>query len=270
MPYAHATGRSLFDCAVLDPRGGTSRVVGVRGVPGATPRIGVLFEAPVGLTGLWRTDGGGLAATDPTGTVWSTDDPWSERWQGQPLDLALRGVHGRGDALVVWGERRSDGASVLAASDGATWSPVPGPGFPIREARIGAGAVWAIGGDAVACWDGEGWAVLDGIGAPVALDAADEVLLAHADGTVTAGDRRGFTVVGRGPAAPAAVARWRSEIWLGGAAGLWRLGHGAVRSDRPVSHLDARGELLITSPGLVWATADGARFAGALREAPGL
>ena len=23
MPYAHATGRSLFDCAVLDPRGGT-------------------------------------------------------------------------------------------------------------------------------------------------------------------------------------------------------------------------------------------------------
>lgn len=269
MPYAHATGRSLFDCAVLDPRGGGCRVVGVRGVPGAAPRIGVLLEVAAGLTGLWRTDGGGLVATDPSGTVWTSDDPWSERWQAQPLDLALRGAHGRGDAVVVWGERRSDGAPVLAASDGATWAPVPGPGFPVRAARVGAGGIWAIGAGSVACWDGAGWAILEGVGAPVALDASEDVLLAHADGTVSAGDRGGFRLLGRGPAGPAAIARWRGEVWLGGPSGLWRLGHGPVREDRPVTHLDARGELLLTSPGLVWATADGSRFAGALREGGG-
>ncbi len=274
--YGHATGIGLTSCAVLAHDGGGTRVVALE-PGGAEPlRISVRLDVPSGLSGLWRTERGLLVATDPTGKVWSADPDGlaAGRWTTQDLGMTLRGAHGRGDAVVVWGERPSDAAPVLATWDGTVWRAVPGPGFRIAAARVGADGVWAVGDDGLARWDGEGWAVLDGVGRLTALDAGApgsgapdgaEVLVASADGTVSEGGLAGFRVLGVGPAEPLAVARWRGGVWIGAAEGLWRLGAGAVKPGRAVTHLDARGELLATTPELVMATADGARFGGALR-----
>ncbi len=124
-----------------------------------------------------------------------------------------------------------------------------------------------MGDDGLAVWDGEGWSVLEGVGALTALDVGEEVLVAGADGTVSAGGRAGFRVLGQGPERPWAVAAWRS-VWVGGASGLYRLGVGRVR-EREVSALDGRGELLVTTPDLLMATPDGVKFAGGLRGALG-
>jgi hypothetical protein len=265
--YTHATGPALTSCALLAHHGDRSWVVAVRAGTTEPLQLGVRLEVPTGLAALWRTDAGGLFAADPAGKVWMADDPFGPaagHWRSQELGLVLRGVHGRGDDVVVWGLRPSDGAAVLARFDGTTWSPIPGPGFRLASVRVGADGVWAVGDDGLACWDGEGWSILEGVGALTALDVGDEVLVAAADGTVSAGGRAGFRVLGQGPERPWAVAAWRGGVWVGGASGLYQLGAGRVR-EREVSALDGRGELLVTTPDLLMATTDGAKFAGGLR-----
>lgn len=269
--YSHASGRGLADCVVLAHHPGGGAVLAVRPGTEAPLDVRVIGESPQGWSGLWRTDRGRPVAVGRDGRAWVGADPWgpdSGRWQTWELGFAMRGVHGRGDAIVVWGERPSDGAPVLATrtADGE-WRPVPGPGFPLASVAWGADGVWAVGDGGLGRWDGEGWSVLEGVGALRAVDAAGEVVVAAADGTVSAGGAAGFRVLGQGPAEPAAVAAWQGAVWIGAAAGLWRLGSGAVKPDRAITTLDARGDLLACAGELVMATADGARFAGGLRGA---
>jgi hypothetical protein len=271
--WSHATGSGLGRCAVLAHDGARSAVVVVR-ADGAQLRTAVRLVLEGGATGAWLGDDGqegvGLVVTDAAGTVWELAEPWSDeapRWRSQGLGFSLQGVAGHGRRRVVWGRRPSDGATVLAERVGdGDWLPVPGPGFGVVAVATGPEATWAVGDGGLAAWDGEGWAVLEGVGPHTAVWVGDDVVVVRQDGVVAAGGRQGFHDVGRGPTAAAAVARWRGDVWVGAADGLVALSRGVVR-DRPVGSLDARGDLLATTPSLLLATADGQRFAGGLRDA---
>ncbi len=156
---------------------------------------------------------------------------------------------------------------------GARWAEMPSPGVVVAMHGTAPDALVAVGeAGLVARWDGARWHAVDA-GSAVTLSgvhlAPSGEIMACGKGTVLlrgSGDRWEQVLARR--ELTGCVARWGDAWWVGagGALGLCRLQGDqlvSVKPNLPATSFDARGDLLLSCPGWVVSTADGARFRGA-------
>jgi len=240
------------------------------GRPGGPPvELGLRLVRPTLLTGLWRSPAGRVWVVDRDGWVRWCDDPWPHDapWGQLELDLAFRGVTGAGEEAWAWGDRPSDGASLVRRYDGRKWKPVTAPGFAVRAMACGE-HTWAVGHDGwVARYDVDRWTVLAAAPGRELVSACvvpGGVIVGAADGEVFQGGVDGFRTVAKVGGPALALASWRGAVWVGcGPAGLFRC-DGAVatlvRADRACRSLEAHEHLLIGCDEVLCSSPDGARF----------
>jgi hypothetical protein len=270
--YRQASGPSFRDVAALGYLGPSqSAVVLVRPTPSDPSPLGFGVRCTVStlMTGLWRAPDGTVFTVDRDGRARWAADPWdAEGWLQQELDLCFYGVTGVSSSHVwAWGDRPSDGASLVRRWDGRDWKPITAPGFSIGAASVG-DAPWVAGEHGwVARFDGDRWTAVRIAGAVdiVAMHATgSSVCVVDRDGRLYQGDVSGFEAVGQVPVAPSAVASWRGALWVGaGSKGLWRVVDGVaecVRADRHCRSLDAREELVVGCDDVISGSPDGVRF----------
>lgn len=106
---------------------------------------------------------------------------------------------------------------------------------------------------------------------PAALSAVhcaspDEMYAVGPDKQMLAGSRSGWTHLLEGPAPMFGVAKFQGAVWVGAStAGLLKLDGATLAPLKPnikAEMLDARGHLLISTPGMLAESPDGAKFAG--------
>jgi hypothetical protein len=220
-------------------------------------------------TGLWRSPAGHVYVASADSAVLVNPDPGvrAAPWQVQKLPGTLAGVWGLDDRFVVaWGIHRGKG--VMHRFDGAKWSPMESPGEIYGVHGLAPNLVYAVGVKGlIARWDGSRWqkipsptkAVLSGV-----FVADESEMYAVGDQVVLQGSLHGWTEVAEGAAQMFGVAKWKGDVWIGAAReGLMKLERNrliAVDPDLKAELIDARGELLVSSPDAIAISSDGKEF----------
>lgn len=224
------------------------------------------------LSGLWRAPDGEVFVADARGAVHHFRDGCAPgaRWETHRLGGVVRGVWGTRED-DVWAWSMVPGGARLHRWDGAQWREVAAPGVVAAMHGVAPDLVYAVGAEGlVAAWDGDRWRR---VGAPtdrplssVFVADAREMYAVGPGGDLLEGSVHGW--IGRasfeGPLQSVAV--WRGGVLVGaGAAGLMRLDGTELAPWKPAveaEHFDARGALLVTTPGAVVETLDGRSYRG--------
>ena len=277
--YGHASGPSQdnchFICLRYDERWGFKPDTGESWV---FQTLGDQMEVVYGglgwFTGLWRSPAGHVYVTDSVLGVHINQDPSprSSAFKLHKLDATLAGVWGIDDRFVVaWGKRHL--APVMFRWDGTSWAEMDSPGDVVAVHGIAPDLVYAVGGGGlIARWDGRAWTRLQSPATSVlsaVFVAAPDDLYAVGSGTrgcLLEGSTNGWLEVCNGPGPLYGVAKFRGDVWVGAAMfGLMKKDKNALVTIKPNIHadvLDARVNLLISSPGAIAQTVDGAGFVG--------
>jgi hypothetical protein len=224
-------------------------------------------------TGLWRSPKGCVYVTDSVLGVHICQDarPPNPPFKVHKLDATLAGVWGLDDENVfAWGIQRN--APVLFRWDGSAWSDMPSPGDVVAMHGTTPKLLYAVGaGGLIAHWNGRAWkrseSPTKSVLSAVFVAAADEVYAVSTTrqgGELLRRDKKKFAEVCRGPGPLYGVAKFREDVWVGaGSHGLMKLDGGALvvaKPNIPADRLDARGNLVISSPDGICETADGKNF----------
>ncbi len=181
----------------------------------------------------------------------------------------LSGIWGLGDDFVVaWGER--DERGVMYRFGGERWEEMPSPG-PLVLAVHGNAPdllVAAGSGGRLSHWNGSRW---QRVSVPTAaslaavfVESRDEIYAVGGAGSLLEGSIDGVSETASCPGAMFGVVKWRGDVWVGaGEHGLFRRDHDALVCVKPnvaAEALDAREDLIISTPSLIAWTEDGATY----------
>jgi len=220
-------------------------------------------------TGLWHSPEGHVYVSDAATGVDVNPDPGlrAAPWQEHKLPATLAGVWGLDDRFVLaYGIHRGKG--VMFRFDGKKWAPMESPGEIYGVHGLAPNLIYAVGvRGLIARWDGARWhkipsptkAVLAGV------YVADEgEMYAVGDGVVLQGSLHGWTEAAEGDTHMVGVAKWKGEVFIGAAgAGLMKLKKNKlvpVDPELKAERIDARGELLVSSPDAIAISSDGKDF----------
>ena len=227
-------------------------------------------------TGLWRSATGKVYVAYSIGQVLVNPDPEPRAapWREDPVPGTLAGIWGLDDECVfTWGLR--SGANVLYRFDGRTWTELPAPGEILAMHGMAPDLVYAVGRDGlVARWDGRGWTKVVTPGRGVLTDVCvvgeDEMYAVGSGGQLLQGSIHGWAEVLNGSGPLFGVAKWKEEVWVAAEEqGVMKLAAPKLVPMKPnikATGLDARGDLLVSSPAVVAGTADGTAYLGARAE----
>jgi hypothetical protein len=238
-------------------------------------------------TGLWRSAAGKVYVAFSVGQVLVNPDPRPRvaPWREDPVPGVLSGVWGLHDECVfVWGIR--GGKNVVYRFDGSKWEELPSPpGEILAMHGIAPDLVYAVGrGDLLAHWNGKTWRKVvspaRGVLVDVFVASESEMYAVGSNKQLLQGSVHGWTEVLEGPGSLYAVAKWKGDVWVGAADhGLMKLDGAKLLPVKPnikARRLDARDELLISSPDMIAGTKDGLTYtavrapflAGAIEKVP--
>jgi hypothetical protein len=219
--------------------------------------------------GLWRSPAGHVYVASADSAVFVNADsgvragPWKEN----KLQGTLRGVWGLDDRFVLtWGVHR--GKELMYRFDGKKWSPMESPGEIYGVHGLSPNLVYAVGlKGLIARWDGARWNKVPSPTKAVLSDvhvAGEDEMYAVGDGVVLQGSLHGWTTATEGASHMFGVAKWKGEVFVGAAQeGLMKLVRNKlvlVDAEIKAERIDARGELLVSSPDAVAVSDDGKDF----------
>jgi hypothetical protein len=233
---------------------------------------GKLYNLLGGLTwftGLWRSPAGRVYAASADSAVMVNEDPGvrAAPWKKNTVQGVLAGVWGLDDKFVLaWGIHRGKG--VLYRFDGKKWSSMESPGEIYGVHGLKPNLVYAVGvRGLIARWDGVRWKMLP---SPTKASLSDvhvtgeDEIYAVGDHVVLRGSTDGWAVAAKGTSRMFGVAKWKGEVFVGAAErGLLKLVRDKLVSLDPeikAERIDARGELIVSSPDAVAVSADGKEF----------
>jgi hypothetical protein len=224
-------------------------------------------------TGLWRSPSGKCYVSTSHGEVLFNPDPKPRAapWQSQRVPATLAGIWGLTDELIfTWGLRGS--SPIVLRFDGTAWKELPAPpGEIVGMHGISEKLVYAVGRDGlIARWDGKAWTKVvspaRGALSSVFVATDDEMYAVGPSRQLLQGSIRGWTEILEGPGPMFGVVRWNDGVWVGAAEhGLLKLDGAKLVSVKPnikAEKLEARGDLLISSPLAIAETGNGAAFTG--------
>ncbi len=229
-------------------------------------QLSLLYRSATIFHGVWCSDAGDIHLALPRSI--ERFAPRDGRWRRDTF--AVPGIYTRLSGI-------DDGLSFALGLDdalwwnGTTWSRVPTPGPFTAVHGASRALVMAVGlRGLVARWDGAAWRAMEPLGDEdlVAVHAAsdDDVWALGAKGTIYHGGVLGLRPVFRAEKKLRAIARFAGSTWVAVEnAGLFRYADGAltlVKDTFKPTRLEARTELVCTSPEMVVGTADGVTFKG--------
>jgi hypothetical protein len=228
-----------------------------------------LYGGLTWFTGVWQSPSGRVYAACAHSAVCVNEDPGvrAAPWKEIKVQGTLAGVWGLDDRFVLaWGIHRGKG--VMVRFNGKTWSPMPSPGEVYGVHGLAPNLVYAVGMKGlIARWDGVRWKKLSSPTSTVLSDvhvAGEDEMYAVGKGVVLQGSRHGWKVAAKGASHMFGVAKWKGEVYVGGAGeGLLKLVRNKLVPVDPeikAERIDARGELIVSSPGAVAVSADGKEF----------
>jgi hypothetical protein len=152
--------------------------------------------------------------------------------------------------------------------NGKKWSPIESPGEIYGVHGLAPNLVYAVGRKGlIAHWDGKRWNPLRSPTKAVLSDvyvAGEDEMYAVGDGVVLRGSRKGWTEAAEGDSHMFGVAKWKGEVYVGASGnGLLKLVRNKLVSVDPeinAERIDARGELIVSSPGAIAISSDGKEF----------
>lgn len=220
-------------------------------------------------TGLWHSPAAHVYAACADSSVDVNPDPGlrAAPWQEHKVQGTMAGVWGLDDRFALaWGIHRGKG--VMYRFDGKKWSSIESPGEIYGVHGLTPSLVYAVGVKSlIARWDGSRWnkipsptkAVLSGV-----FVADENEMYAVGDGVVLQGSLHGWTTVAEGKSHMFGVAKWKGEVFVGAAQeGLMKLVKNKlvpVDPELKAERIDARGELIVSSPDAIAASSDGKDF----------
>jgi hypothetical protein len=232
-----------------------------------------LWGGVVWYTGLWRSDRGRVYVSRADSKVLVNPDPGlrAAPFEEHQLSGTLSGVWGLDDRLVfAWGVRKRKDAmgGIMFRYDGKAWSEMESPGEVYGMHGLAPNLVYAVGRQGlIARFDGKAWhkVVSPTKSALSAVFVADEdEIYAVGNEVLLQGSVHGFTEVLEAPNHLFGVAKWKDAVWVGAAeSGLMTLEENALVAVDPelkAERLEARGELLVSSPEAIAFTPDQKTF----------
>jgi hypothetical protein len=273
----HASGPSVEGCHFLalrfDERWGFKPDTGETFVLQRVGTTAHLLYGGLGwYTGLWRSPRGSVYVAASNGEVHVKLDPepTAGEWRVDRVAGTLAGIWGLDDkSIFTWGLRGS--STVVYRFDGTSWKEVPSPGEIVGMHGISPDLVYAVGRDGlVARWGGKSWTKVAsparGVLSAVFVAAEDEMYAVGPNTQLLQGSLYGWSEVLEGPGPMFGVAKWRGEVWVGAAEhGLMKLAGAKLVPVKPnikAEKLDAREDLLVSSPQAIVGTSDAASFRG--------
>jgi hypothetical protein len=220
-------------------------------------------------TGVWCSPAGHVYVASADSAVHVNPDPGvrAAPWQEHKVQGTLAGVWGLDDRFVVaWGVHRGKG--VMHRFDGKRWSPMDSPGEVYGVHGVAPNLVYAVGRRGlIARWDGARWNKVPSPTQAVLSDVcvADEgEMYAVGDRVVLQGSLHGWTEVVEGTSHMFGVRKWKGDVWIGASGeGLMKLSRNKLVVADPeikAERIDARGELIVSSPDAIAISADGKEF----------
>jgi len=188
-------------------------------------------------------------------------------WETVSLRGTVTGVWGIDDKCVfAWGIKAK--TTVLHRFDGATWSEIESPGEVNAMHGLSPKLVYAVGRRGlISRWDGKRWNKVQSPTQAVLSDvfvADEDEMYAVGDGIVLQGSVHGWAHLADADTHLFGVRKWKGKVWIGGASeGLMKIERDKLVSVDPelqAERLDARGELLVASPGALAFSTDGKTF----------
>ncbi len=228
-------------------------------------------------TGLWRSPTGKVFMTEASGRLLMNPDPEPRKapWQELPLSgVVLSGVWGLDDQHVyIWGQPHDHAAgdTVMFFHDGDKLTPMPAPVGKVWSIHgVRPDLVYAVGdGGLIARWDGRAWhtvpAPTQAVLSAVCVVSEDEMYAVGAGKRLLSGSLAGWRDVLEAPSQMFGVAKFQGNVWVGASAsGLMKLdGSRLVQSQKmQAERVEARQEILVSSPGGIAGSSDGHKFGG--------
>ncbi len=228
-----------------------------------------LYGGLTWFTGIWQSPTGRVYASCAHSAVYVNPDPGvrAAPWQEQRLEGVMSGVWGLDDRFVLaWGIRGEKG--ILYRFNGKKWSSMESPGEIYGVHGLAPDLLYAVGmRGLIARWDGKHWKKFRSPTQAVLSDvhvAGEDEMYAVGDHVVLRGSRRAWSEAAKGASHMFGVAKWKGEVYVGGAeAGLLKLrGNKLVPVDLEIKaeRIDARGELIVSSPDAIAVSSDGKDF----------
>jgi hypothetical protein len=228
-----------------------------------------LYGGIAWFTGLWRSPAGRVYVASADSAVVVNDNPivHAAPFKEHKLQGTLAGVWGLDDRFVLtWGIHRGKG--VMHRFDGKKWSPMESPGEIYGVHGLAPDLVYSVGVKGlIARWDGVRWnkvaSPTKAVLSEVHVVDEDEVY-AVGDRVVLRGSPRGWTVAAKGTSHMCGLAKRKDEVFVGAAQkGLLKLAQNklvTVDTEIKAERIDARGELIVSSPDAVAVSSDGKDF----------
>jgi len=188
-------------------------------------------------------------------------------WQDYKLQGTPGGVWGLDDRFVLaWGIRRGKG--IMYRFNGKKWSPMESPGEIYGVHGLAPNLVYAVGRRGlIARWDGTRWNKVPSPTQAVLSDVhvvSQDEMYAVGDHVVLRGSRRRWDEAAEGTSHMFGVANWKGEVFVGAAGdGLLKLVRNKlvpVDLEINAERIDARGELIVSSPSAIAISSDGKEF----------
>jgi hypothetical protein len=223
------------------------------------------------LTGLWQSPSRRVYVSNSDGQVAVKTDPDDDDADFKTYDLpgTLTGVWGLDDKFVLaWGLGDGNEGTVVYRFNGSKWTEIPSPGEVVSMHGLNSRLVYAVGvRGLIARWDGTKWHKVPSPTGAVLSDvfvAEEEEMYAVGDKVMLQGSTHGWTELLEGPTHMFGVAKWKDQVWVGAAEkGLMKLKRDklvSVDAELHAERLDARGELLVSSPEAIAFSDDGTTF----------
>jgi len=220
-------------------------------------------------TGIWHSPAAHVYAACADKRVDVNPDPGlrAAPWQEHKFPGLISGVWGLDDHFVLaWGIRR--GRGIMYRFNGKKWLAMESPGEIYGVHGLAPDMVYAVGRRGlIARWDGTRWrkdrSPTQAVLSDVHVAGKDE-MYAVGDRVVLQGSRRGWTKVAEGASHMFGVAKWKGEVFVGASGeGLMKLVRNklvSVDSEINAERIDARGELIVSSPSAISVSSDGKEF----------
>lgn len=228
------------------------------------------------LTGLWRSKTGVVYVSDGEGFIRTWRDleprPGETSWEEVKLEARLHGVWGLSDdCIYTWG--RAGETYRMFRYDGRTWNPMPSPGHLSVLRGLSPDFLYAVGYDGMmARWDGHSWTP---VRTPVRsnfmglfIAGPDELYATTEGGELWEGTSHGWSKRSGLEDPLLDVAKFNGEVWVaGGEEGLFKLKAHTQELECAKPNIKATsfaidGRLIVTTPDIIYHSADGLKFAG--------
>ena len=228
------------------------------------------------LTGLWYSPKGNAFVCGSHGEITVLREVQADTAKtasdSVQLDHAWMGLWGLDEKhVIVWGDQ-DQSSGVMARFDGKKWSEMPSPFHGVMAVHgVAPDLIFAVGTKGrIARWNGKAWKAATSP-TPTTLTAVhvvspDEIYACGSGRHLLEGSVHGWADTLEAEWPLSAVAKWKGDVWVAATkGGLARLKGGGLEIIKPnleSQDLDARKDLMISTPLRIAATEDGKAFMG--------